>query len=173
MPSYICVRCGVQFTPTQESPNRCPICEDERECVNRRGQIWTTLDALRADHHNITTTLEPGLVGIRTEPAFAIGQQALLARAPGGNVLWDCISLIDEATVAAVQALGGIAAIALCHPHLHGSMVEWSHAFDRTPIYVHAADRKWVMRPDPAIVFWEGDAYYRHGTDAHPLRRTL
>jgi hypothetical protein len=34
-------------------------------------------------------------------------------------------------------------------------MVEWSHAFGGIPIYLHAADRKWVMRPDPAIVFWE------------------
>jgi len=159
MPNYICARCGVQFAPTQEPPKRCPICEDERECVNRQGQVWTTLDALRVGHHNVITPLEPRLAGIRTEPAFAIGQQALLARAPGGNVLWDCISLIDEATVAAVQALGGIAAIALSHPHLHGSMVEWSHAFDQASIYVHAADRKWVMRPDPAIVFWEGETH--------------
>jgi hypothetical protein len=23
------------------------------------------------------------------------------------------------------------------------------------PIYLHAADRQWVMRPDPAVVFWD------------------
>jgi hypothetical protein len=34
-------------------------------------------------------------------------------------------------------------------------MVEWSRAFGGVPIYVHAADRPWVMRPDKAIVFWE------------------
>ena len=27
------------------------------------------------------------------------GQRALLLRSPGGNVLWDCISLIDDATI--------------------------------------------------------------------------
>jgi glyoxylase-like metal-dependent hydrolase (beta-lactamase superfamily II) len=37
-------------------------------------------------------------------------------------------------------------------------MVEWSRAFGGAPIYLHADDRQWVMRPDPAIVFWEGDA---------------
>jgi glyoxylase-like metal-dependent hydrolase (beta-lactamase superfamily II) len=25
------------------------------------------------------------------------------------------------------------------------------------PVYLHAADREWVMRPDPAIVFWDGE----------------
>ncbi len=29
-------------------------------------------------------------------------------------------------------------------------MVEWSRAFDGVPINQHAADRGWVMRPDPA-----------------------
>ena len=36
-------------------------------------------------------------------------------------------------------------------------MVEWSRAFGGVPIYLHAADRQWVMRPDKAIVFWEGE----------------
>jgi hypothetical protein len=34
-------------------------------------------------------------------------------------------------------------------------MVEWSRAFD-CPIYLNAADRQWVMRPDATIKFWEG-----------------
>ena len=35
-------------------------------------------------------------------------------------------------------------------------MVEWAHRFD-CPIYLHADDRGWVQRPDPAIRFWEGE----------------
>jgi glyoxylase-like metal-dependent hydrolase (beta-lactamase superfamily II) len=38
-------------------------------------------------------------------------------------------------------------------------MVEWSRAFGNAPIYLHATDRQWVMRPDSAIVFWEGDTH--------------
>jgi glyoxylase-like metal-dependent hydrolase (beta-lactamase superfamily II) len=34
-------------------------------------------------------------------------------------------------------------------------MVEWSRAFGGVPIYLHAADRAWVQRPDPTIVFWD------------------
>ena len=55
------------------------------------------------------------------------------------------------------RALGGSAAIAISHPHYYASMVDWSRAFGGVPIYLHAADRPWVMRPDPAIVLWEGD----------------
>jgi hypothetical protein len=47
--------------------------------------------------------------------------------------------------------------IAISHPHYYSSMVEWSRAFGGVPIYLHAADRQWVMRPDKAIDFWEGE----------------
>jgi hypothetical protein len=64
------------------------------------GQRWTTLEELRHDHRHRLEEQEPGLTGIGTEPSFAIGQRALLVRSPAGNVLWDCITLIDEETVA-------------------------------------------------------------------------
>ena len=51
---------------------------------------------------------------------------------------------------------GGISAIAISHPHYYSSMIEWSRAFD-CPVLLHAADRQWVMRQDPAIEFWEGE----------------
>ena len=89
MDGYICVRCGVQHAEAAGPPARCAICEDEREAVFRDGQQWTTPADLRRDHRNNVEPREPGLVGIRTEPRFAIGQQALLIQTPKGNVLWD------------------------------------------------------------------------------------
>jgi glyoxylase-like metal-dependent hydrolase (beta-lactamase superfamily II) len=159
MTNFICKTCGTQFAATDEPPAHCPICEDERQYVGWQGQQWTTLAALRTERRNIIKVAEPNLAEIGTEPAFAIGQRALLVQAPGGNLLWDCISLIDDATVAAVQARGGLAAIAISHPHYYSAMVEWSRAFNNAPIYLHAADRAHVMRPDPAIVFWEGESH--------------
>ena len=100
---------------------------------------------------------EPGLLGIGTTPEFAIGQRALLLRTANGNFLWDCISLLDDATVELVHSLGGLRGIAISHPHYYTTMVEWSRAFGDAPIYLHAADREWVMRPDDAIDFWEGE----------------
>ncbi len=159
MTNHICVRCGVQYAATVRPPARCAICEDEREAVYWEGQRWTTLASLRHDHQNVIQPLERGLIGIRTEPRFAIGQQALLIQTPEGNVLWDCISLIDDATITAVRDAGELIAIASSHPHFYGALVEWGRAFGGIPIYLHAADRAWVTRPDPTIVFWEGATY--------------
>ena len=83
-----------------------------------------------------------------------IGQRAILACTPAGNVLWDCIALIDDATVDLLKGLGGVAAIAISHPHYYTTMVEWSRAFGGVPIHLHEADRQWVMRADPAVQSW-------------------
>lgn len=157
MHNYICTTCGHQFAESEEPPQRCPICDDDRQYVNPRGQSWTTQGELAREHRNVFRPLEPGLTGIGTEPRFAIGQRALLVQTPKGNVLWDCLSLIDAATRKAVEGLGGIASLALSHPHLFGSMVEWSRAFGHAPIYLHADHRPWVQRSDPVIQFWEGE----------------
>ena len=156
MTHFICRTCGVQFAPGTAPPETCSICQDERQYVGAGGQQWTTLPDLQAAYHNVIKPLEAGLTGVGTHPEFAIGQRALLVQTPGGNVLWDCISLIDPPTIAALKALGGVQAIAISHPHFYSSMVEYAHAFD-APIYLHAADQEWVMRPDPAITFWESD----------------
>jgi hypothetical protein len=156
MPAFICIICGTQFAASDKAPERCPICDDDRQYVPPPGQSWTTHEALARGHCNCFRQHEAGLIGIGTVPAFAIGQRALLLRTDGGNILWDCISLVDEATVALVKGLGGIDAIAISHPHYYASMVEWAHVFD-APIHLHAGDRQWVMRPDPTIKFWDGD----------------
>jgi hypothetical protein len=158
MTHYICTTCGTQFAATDAPPSSCPICEDERQYIGWKGQQWTTLAALQKDCHNVIKPEEPRLTGIGTQPTFAIGQRALLVQTDEGNVLWDCISLLDDPTIAVVRALGGIAAIAISHPHYYSSLVEWSRAFD-APVYLHTADRQWVMRPDPNIVFWEGETH--------------
>lgn len=157
MPNFICVTCGAQFAESPALPPECPICNDSRQYIGLAGQQWTTNQELQQDHHNRIEIVEPNLTGIGTEPTFAIGQRGLLVQTPRGNVLWDCPSLLDDATITAIKNLGGIAAIAVSHPHLAGSLVDYSHAFGHAPIYWHASNREWVMRPDPAFVFWEGE----------------
>ena len=157
MEHAICTTCGTQFPASGAPPEGCPICEDDRQYVNQHGQQWTTLAQLQDRHANLVDEVEPGLFGIRTDPGFAIGQQAHLIQGAGGNALWDCISLLDDATVARVEQLGGIQAIAISHPHFFSCMIEWSRAFD-APIVLHAEHRPWVMRPDDAIQFWDGES---------------
>lgn len=150
----ICATCGIQYGAARDD---CPVCGDERQYIGWQGQRWTSLAELHEAGHR-GKVLEQGtdVVGIGTDPAFAIGQRALLVRTPTMNVLWDCITYLDDALVAQVKDLGGIDAIAISHPHYYGAMIEWAKAFDAN-VYIHAEDEQWVGRPDPSVRFWEGD----------------
>jgi glyoxylase-like metal-dependent hydrolase (beta-lactamase superfamily II) len=152
MEAFICVTCGTQFAPTAEEPLGCPICLDERQYVGPDGQKWTTMAELARDHGNRIEEIEAGFHGIATEPSFAIGQRALLVN----GVLWDCITLLDDLTVAEVERLGGIETIAISHPHYYSAMVEWAERFDAR-ILLHEADRRCVMRASERIEFWSGE----------------
>jgi len=154
---HICVTCGAQFPAAPAPPSSCPICEDERQYVGHDGQRWTTLGALRRDRRNAVHPIATSLTTIRTEPSFAIGQCAHLIETPAGNLLWNCVNLIDDETVRAVEERGGLTAIAVSHPHFFTGVADWSRAFGGVPVFIHAADREWVTRPDPAIRFWDGE----------------
>jgi hypothetical protein len=155
--NFICATCGTQFPASEQPPVHCAICEDERQYVGHGGQKWLTRAELAAKHQIVLREQEPGLTGIGLEPSFGINQRALLVRTPQGNVLWDCISMIDDAAISALKQFGGLAAIAISHPHYYSAMVEWSHAFGGVPIHLHEADRAHVMRPDPVVKFWSGE----------------
>jgi glyoxylase-like metal-dependent hydrolase (beta-lactamase superfamily II) len=171
MEHYICVTCGTQYPASATPPAGCPICEDDRQYVNPAGQQWTTLAAVRRQYRNTFQELEPGVTAITPErrpelsdaearglkPKFGIGQTAHLIETPRGNVLWDCVALLDDETVAAITERGGLVALGLSHPHYYTTIVEWSRAFGDIPVYIHAADAEWVMRPDPCIRFWDGE----------------
>jgi hypothetical protein len=155
--TFICTTCGTSYPPSDTPPPHCPICEDERQFVPPSGQSWTTSDHLKARHANAWRRHEKGLFSIHTTPAFGIDQRAFLLQTDAGNILWDCIALIDDATVELVRALGGLSAIAISHPHYYTRMQDWSSAFGNIPIYLHAADQQWIMRPTPEIRQWDGD----------------
>src|SRR4029077_18427177 len=156
MPLSICTACGTQYPESPRPPEQCVICEEERQYVPPRGQTWTTLDALSKSHMNGFHEYDTGIIGIGSQPSFAIGQRALLVRTERGNVLWDCIATLDMATINMIKGLGGLKAIAISHPHFYTTMVEWARAFD-CPIHLNAADSDWIMRKDDAIKLWTGD----------------
>ena len=84
MPLFICTACGTQYPESDAPPAQCRICEEERQYVPPGGQTWTTLAALPQSHVMALREYEPGIFGIGTQPAFAIGQRALL-RADAGR----------------------------------------------------------------------------------------
>ena len=155
---YVCETCGVQYEKSTVEPSECKICTEERQYVSLDGQKWTTLNQLVTSNqfNNEITFEEDGLHSIKTAPTFGIGQNAYLVQNRHFNLLWDCITYIDNETIAKINELGGINAIALSHPHYYSSQVEWAEAFD-APIYIHEDDKEWVTRPSEHIIFWSGE----------------
>ncbi len=164
----ICRTCGVETTTPL--PDLCPICEDDRQWVPASGQQWTTRTELESEGHRLTISeREPGLFAIRVEPKLGIGQTCYLACTDAGNMLFDVPAYIDAEAVAAVRDLGGVAGIAASHPHMFGTQLEWSAAFDDAPVFVCRADLDWVQRTGRAI------CPYFHEAEPVPgvrLRRT-
>src|SRR3954471_5956456 len=158
MPLWTCETCGAQFPESATPPSSCPICEDERQYVNWKGQQWLTREAL-TERCRVAWRDDLGLTGLGTDPGFAIGQRALVVREPDGCVMWDCIPLATREAVEHVRSLGGLKAIAVSHPHFYGAVADWSEAFGGVSVYLHGDDHQWVTRPHPAIVHWTGDSH--------------
>jgi glyoxylase-like metal-dependent hydrolase (beta-lactamase superfamily II) len=158
MSIFICEQCGAQFPDAPSPPPSCPVCEDERQYVNWKGQTWLTPDAL-AERCKLAWRDDLGVPGIGMEPSFAIGQRALLLREADGCVMWDCIPLATREAIDYVRSFGGLKAIAVSHPHYYGAVADWSDAFGGVPVYLHGDDRAFVTRPHRAIVAWSGDSH--------------
>lgn len=154
MPAWICATCAVQYPDTEQPPEGCPICQDERQYVGWQGQRWTTAVDLARDHRTDLREEEPDLVGVGISPAFGIGQRALLVRTPHGNVLWDCVALVDEAARGRLRDLGGIDVICMSHPHFYGANVDIADAFDAR-VLIPAADQQWIQRDSPRIELFD------------------
>lgn len=155
MPCFICETCGTQYVESEDPPVACGICTDERQYVGWQGQRWTTQDRLAA-RHTLRIGDDAGLLGIAVQPDFGIGQRALLVPTASGNLLWECVSLVTDEAVAALQARGGVQIMAISHPHFYASMLAWSEALGNVPILLHEADCAWVRCPSPRIEFWRG-----------------
>ena len=156
MPCYICETCGTQYAESAAPPARCDVCEDERQYVGWSGQTWTTHAALAANY-SLRLEDDAGLLGIGLPTDFAIPQRALLLPTDAGNLLWECVSLVTDEAVTALNARGGVDRIVISHPHFYAAMVEWSEALGGVPILLHEADRDWVQRRSPCIEVWSGD----------------
>ncbi|HET7268406.1 MAG TPA: MBL fold metallo-hydrolase [Oleiagrimonas sp.] len=155
MTRAICETCGTQYAG---SPDRCPVCEDERQYVGIHGQRWTNHDALKISHA-LRLEDESGVLGLGLEPAFGINQRALFLPTDAGNILWECLSLVTDEAVAALQARGGVDRIVISHPHFYTAMQEWSEAFGGIPVLLHEADRQWVPAHASNVEFWQGDSH--------------
>lgn len=162
----ICITCGTQFSGNVSTPEICPICIDDRQHVPPCGQKWISRDDLKKNYQ-VSLQSMPGLSGgqsapatsvyrLKVDPHFALNNRAILIKSKSGNILWDCIPVLDEAAIDSIKSMGGLKAIAISHPHYYSNMNDWAAAFD-CPIYVHHLDAEWVMDKGPHINYWQGD----------------
>jgi hypothetical protein len=156
----VCVACGTQFpTSDRTALKACFICDDPRQYIPPPQQSFTTLADIRSKHKNTFTALpnNPSLISITTNPKLAIGQRAILIKTPAGNILWDCLTLLDEETIAEIKKKhGGLHGIVISHPHYYSTHVEWAEAFG-CPVYLAVEDRQWVARTSDRQVFLDAE----------------
>jgi glyoxylase-like metal-dependent hydrolase (beta-lactamase superfamily II) len=154
----ICATCGTQYETRAGVPAHCPICVDDRQYVGWSGQEWLTMDELAA-RHTLRLETDDGLLGIGTNPAFAINQRALILPTEHKTIMWECTSLVTRDAAAALKAQGGIDLIAISHPHFYSAMAAWSEALGGVPVLLHEADKEWIGRGSSNIVLWSGNEH--------------
>lgn len=151
----VCSACGTWYN-FEGHPKVCKICDDERQYVPEAGQLWTMPEVLIKKHSVKLNIIKSGLYEFEINPVFAIGQRALMVQSSRGNILWDCIPLLDEMTIEFIKAKGGLKAIAFSHPHFYSNMNDWARIFD-CPIYIHENDSAHIAVKGPNIQLWNGD----------------
>ena len=167
----VCNTCGTQHpTPDRTALTTCFICDDPRQYTPPAGQSFTTLSALReaGNRHNEFRPFpggdedpaNPRFTSIVTVPQFAIGQRAVLIRTPRCNVLWDCVTYLDDETAARVDALGGVQAMVISHPHFYSAHLEWAERFGCS-VYLAAEDERWLARRSEARQVFLGEVETR------------
>ena len=69
MPLWTCEQCGAQFPDSAEPPQACPVCEDERQYVNWKGQAWLTREEL-AQRYKLVWRDDLDIPGIGVRAVF-------------------------------------------------------------------------------------------------------
>ncbi|PWN71517.1 MBL fold metallo-hydrolase [Chryseobacterium phosphatilyticum] len=151
----LCTACGTQF-PEHYNEELCAICNEERQYIPVTGQTWTTHDRLLTTHTTNIVKLNDHLYEITITPGFAIGQRAFLVISKSGNILWDCVPLLDQHVIDFINEKGGLQAIAISHPHYYSNMNDWAEEF-KCSLYIHKNDEQYISEKGNRIKLWEGD----------------
>ena len=88
----------------RQKPARCPICDEPRQFVPPSGQAWTTHESLVAAPYQFISAARARPHRHRQRARIRHRAARAVHSHRDGNVLWDCISLLDEATISIVKA---------------------------------------------------------------------
>lgn len=159
MGKFICLICGTCFPPSTQPPQVCQLCAGKQQLVLGEGTDWTTEEELiQNDFHNVMNFEEHNLWSIRVRPSFASSQRAFFFHSDRGNVLWDCLSLLDKETVEKLEDLGGIHTIILSNPHFQTGVCKWAERFD-AEVIVHESDVEFLVEQPRRLKTWTGEYY--------------
>jgi len=153
----ICRACGTQF-PENYHLALCAICSEERQFIPIYGQRWTTHQELVESYKTEITEINEYLYEIIITPKFGIGQRAFLVLSESGNILWDCIPLLDQNIINFINQKGGLKAIAISHPHYYSNMNDWAEEFNCS-VYIHSFDKEYVADKGRSVHHWSGESF--------------
>lgn len=158
--AHLPAACVMYVSPPVGECETTNMVQEPRQFVPPSGQSWTTLEELQTTHKNEFKQDENDkrIWSIFSTPQMAIGQRAVFIQTESGNVLWDCISLLDQDTIDFIKSHGGLAAIAISHPHFYSTHLEWAREF-YCPVYLAYDDQEWLNRRDTENrrIFFQGE----------------
>ena len=141
LPAYCCANCGF-WQRHFERPSSCPMCLDARHVVPRDGWRFLDVTEARVAWPTHGEELEPGAWRFWNDPVEGIGPSSYLLTSKAGNVVFEGCSVFDEAALAHIDRLGGIAVLSASHPHSYGALWQLQERFD-PELALAAADFAW------------------------------
>lgn len=164
---YSCANCGAwqrYFT----TPPACPICSDVRNDLPEDGWEFLTPAEVGARLTCHRREVMAGLWEYWTTPRYGLDGHGWLLTAPEGNVAFEAAGFYDEAQLAHIAGLGGIAVAAASHPHGYGALHQLQDRF-APELLIQKRDLQWtkafrVTRPyDEVHEIRPGLTLYRVG----------
>ena len=180
---YACANCGFWQRYFAEPP-ACPICTDVRNDLPDDGWRFVRDEALAEQSTTSWREVAPDVFEFTTEPAFGLDGRGWLVARPEGNVAFEAAAYYDDASLARIASLGGIAWLSTSHPHGTGALWQLQDAFGpRIPLHREALQFSKAYRvTDPFDATFDlggmhlyhvGGHYEGHSVLHDPARRAL
>lgn len=140
---YACSNCG-HWQRWFAVPPDCPVCRDVRNALPENG--WDLLEEKAvADRLDAGWTRpRPGVTGFGTTPAFGLGSTGWLIETDVGNVSWEAAPYHPPATLAEIEALGGVARSGASHVHGYGALWQLQEHFGPDVVAIGVDDLEWT-----------------------------
>ena len=139
---YACTNCG-HWQRYFSTPPFCPICADVRNDLPENGWSFVTPGDLSARLTHHWREAIPGVWEFWSEPRFGLDSHGWLLIHPDGNVAFEAAPHYDDAQLAQIDRLGGIAVLAASHPHGYGALYQLQDRFS-PELLIQKDDLQWT-----------------------------